>query len=443
MTIDLYQTSGSPPCRTVRMVAKVLGVPLNVKDLDLAGKANHKPEFVKLNPFKKVPTLVDDGFAVYESNAIVYYLINKYAPDTPLYPKCPKARAKVDSVLATITSNIQPHYFGFFRPRFYELRKPTPEELVKLEENVLRGFEHLVGDGKYAVGDSLTVADVALVVYLSTPLELKFASPEQFPKLAGYYERIKQELPGYEEINRPGLERMIKRIEQLSAKVYPLRVNNMSLDLYHMESSPPCRAVRMVAKHLNIALNLIPVNVMAGEHQKPQFKKINPQGVLPTLVDNSFILWESRPILTYLVNKFVPHSPLYPSDPQLRATVERFLHFDIGTLFSTTKETLYPVLFGGTLEAGKDKPLVEALNLLDTFLYDQRYLVGDDVTVADISILATLTLTEVLFKVADYDLSPFKNVSAYYDRLKAELPYYEEINDLGIQQFKAMRKGGK
>lgn len=49
MTIDLYNTSGSPPCRTVRMLAKLLDVPLNVVDLDLAGKEHHKPEFVKVS----------------------------------------------------------------------------------------------------------------------------------------------------------------------------------------------------------------------------------------------------------------------------------------------------------------------------------------------------------------------------------------------------------
>ncbi|KAH9367744.1 hypothetical protein HPB48_009834 [Haemaphysalis longicornis] len=45
------------------------------------------------------------------------------------------------------------------------------------------------------------------------------------------------------------------------------------MDLYHMDSSPPCRAVRMVARHLNLSLNLIPVNVMGGEHMTPQFRK--------------------------------------------------------------------------------------------------------------------------------------------------------------------------
>lgn len=48
------------------------------------------------------------------STAICYYLLNKYAPDSELYPKCPRGRARVDQVLATMTSTIQPPFMAFF-----------------------------------------------------------------------------------------------------------------------------------------------------------------------------------------------------------------------------------------------------------------------------------------------------------------------------------------
>ncbi|XP_050028423.2 glutathione S-transferase 1-like [Dermacentor andersoni] len=190
------------------------------------------------------------------------------------------------------------------------------------------------------------------------------------------------------------------------SKVHPLKQdklgapvgfanNPVPMELYHMDASPPCRAVRMVARHLNLSLNLIPVNFMAGEHMTPQFRKINPQSVLPTLVDDGFVLWESRAVLTYLVNRYVPHSPLYPTDPRSRASVERLLYFDMGTLFDACHKILYPVIFGGPLpDSEQEKPLVRALDLLGGFLGENKFLSGDDVTLADISILATLTVTE-------------------------------------------------
>lgn len=48
----------------------------------------------------------------------------------------------------------------------------------------------------------------------------------------------------------------------------------------------------------------------------------------------------SRAILTYLVNRYVPHSPLYPMEPRNRAAVDRFLYFDMGSLFKSFTDVL-------------------------------------------------------------------------------------------------------
>ena len=53
-------------------------------------------KFLQINPIHSIPTIVDDGFALWESRAILRYLCNKYAPDSTLYPKEPQKRAIVD-----------------------------------------------------------------------------------------------------------------------------------------------------------------------------------------------------------------------------------------------------------------------------------------------------------------------------------------------------------
>lgn len=59
------------------------------------------------------------------------------------------------------------------RPRFFLQKKPTDQETAGYEENVLKGFEKLVGEGKFAVGDTLTLADIALFAYLTLPIEVR------------------------------------------------------------------------------------------------------------------------------------------------------------------------------------------------------------------------------------------------------------------------------
>ncbi|KAH7957617.1 hypothetical protein HPB52_020803 [Rhipicephalus sanguineus] len=222
MPAILYNLPGSPPCGFVRSLAKHLGVELTLKDLDFAKKEHLSEEYLKINPFHKVPTLVEeDGFIVYERqvyrallNAIAYHLLRKYAPESDLYPECYKERARIDQCLAAVASTIQPHQLMFFRPRFWENKKPTEEEVTSFEENVLKGLQYLVTD-KFATGDKLTLADLCLVANLAISLENGSADASKFPKLAAYYERVKPELAYFEEIYRPSITYLQQRWSEL------------------------------------------------------------------------------------------------------------------------------------------------------------------------------------------------------------------------------------
>lgn len=55
---------------------------------------------------------------------------------------------------------------------------------------------------------------------------------------------------------------------------------------------------------------------------------------MPTLVDEDLIIYESRAIMTYLVNKYGKGNSLYPEDPKARALVDMRLNFDLGTLYN-------------------------------------------------------------------------------------------------------------
>nr|XP_054923584.1 glutathione S-transferase 4-like isoform X1 [Dermacentor andersoni] len=141
------------------------------------------------------------------SNAIVYYLLRKYAPESELYPASIKIRTRIDQILSAVVTTIHNATIDTFRPLISRKTKPTPEEIAALEENIVIGLEHLIGDGKFAAGDTFTIADMALAGRLPVALETNFVNPSKFPKLASYYDRIKREQPYFEEIYKPAIDK--------------------------------------------------------------------------------------------------------------------------------------------------------------------------------------------------------------------------------------------
>ncbi|XP_077534865.1 glutathione S-transferase 1-like [Haemaphysalis longicornis] len=215
MPADLYSLPGCAPCGFVRLVARHLGVKLNVKDLDFSKNDHLADDFVKLNPFHKVPTLNDEGFVVYESNAIAYYLLHKYGPTSDLYPVCIKDRSRVDQVIAATANIVQPHVITFYNLLFYKRAKPSKEHVYAFEENVLKSVDHLIGDDKFAVGENITLADLSIVAYLVLAFETGFIDSTKYPRVTAYYARVTSELKYFSEIYSSGIKYFKQRLAEL------------------------------------------------------------------------------------------------------------------------------------------------------------------------------------------------------------------------------------
>ncbi|EEC09120.1 glutathione S-transferase, putative [Ixodes scapularis] len=199
MPVDLYFTTGSPPCTFVRVLAKKLGVPLTPHKIDLMAKEQLKPEFVKLNPQHTVPTINDNGFVLWESRAIAMYLLDKYAPDSPLYPKDIQKRALVNRLVFFESGSFYQAQMGYFRPRWFKGQEPGGD-LKETYDKALANAVTLLGDNQFLAGDTLTLADVGLVCSLGIAIEgAEYEGMDQFPKLIEYYGRVKAALPEYDE----------------------------------------------------------------------------------------------------------------------------------------------------------------------------------------------------------------------------------------------------
>lgn len=106
MSLKLYHFPPSAPSRGALLAARAIGVPLEVKIVNLFEKEHLKESFIKLNPQHTVPTFVDDGFVLWESRAIGSYLADKYGKDDQFYPKDLKKRAVVNQRLYFDASNL-------------------------------------------------------------------------------------------------------------------------------------------------------------------------------------------------------------------------------------------------------------------------------------------------------------------------------------------------
>jgi len=208
--------------------------------------------------------------------------------------------------------------------------------------------------------------------------------------------------------------------------------------LYYFKMSPPSRGVLLTAKALNLELDLVPINTLAGEQHQPAITDINPQHTVPTLNDNGKGLWESHAIIPYLVAVYGKDDSLCPKDPYIRAKIDQRLHYD-NTLFGQFGVLARSVFFQNATEYHPDAvaKVLESYNLLEAFLKDDLYLVGNTLTVADLSAVAVVATLHALVPI-DPVKSP--KLLAWIGRL-SKLPYYEEINQKPTDQLKEMMLG--
>ncbi|XP_067671878.1 glutathione S-transferase 1-like [Haliotis asinina] len=209
------------------------------------------------------------------------------------------------------------------------------------------------------------------------------------------------------------------------------------IQLYHFPASPPCRSVRMTAKALGVPIELKHLDFMNKEHLSPEFLQINPDHIVPTIIDGDFTLWESRAIMRYLVGKYGGEdNSLYPRDLQKRAEVDRLLDYDLGVFYRAMLETLMlPVRTRNTPTKEQQEQVAKAFDRIDTLLKDKKFLTGDNITIADFAMVVGFG-AEFLFQ---RDMSSYPSAMAWYKRMQ-ELPYYQEVNQQFFDYVEKLKK---
>ena len=194
--------------------------------------------------------------------------------------------------------------------------------------------------------------------------------------------------------------------------------------LYYHPLSSNSRRVVLTALHLNVNLELVVVDLLKGEHKAPEYLRQNPNGKVPLLDDDGFMLWESHAIMQYLADGS-PGQDLYPLELKARADVNRWLfwsayHFTPAVGF-ISRERVSKKMVGGAggpdpVEIARGEALLTAAaQVLDDHLARNEWIAQDKLTLADLAIASPLMHTVA----AELPVTGYANLQAWFARVQA------------------------
>ena len=204
----------------------------------------------------------------------------------------------------------------------------------------------------------------------------------------------------------------------------------MTITLYDCQPSPHARKVRLLAAELGIPLTKVCCDPRIGETRTPEYLAKNPNGRVPTLEEDGFVLWESPAILKYLAAKR-PERALSGSDPKAQALVDQWICWWVGGPEAAIDALAWEVLIKPKVLnlPGNDPGIIadaharldRFLPVLDKQLEGRDYVIGP-LTVVDFLIGPRLDTAPGILK---FDVSRYANIGAWLERLCAK-PYWQD-----------------
>ncbi len=170
-----------------------------------------------------------------------------------------------------------------------------------------------------------------------------------------------------------------------------------------------------------------------GGNDRPEYLALNPNGRVPTIVDDGFVLWESNACVQYLASKHGAGS-WYPDDLRVRADAVRWMDWTLGTLASA-----HVPVFQGLIRTPPEKRNPEAIKagrdnfsrqlaILDRHLGDNAYLAGEAITMGD------MPPSILVFRWFNLDIERenYPNLKRWYDAIAARPSFKKRVIDIGL-----------
>ena len=187
--------------------------------------------------------------------------------------------------------------------------------------------------------------------------------------------------------------------------------------------------VMWAVAELGLAHERIDAGGPFGKTDTPEYGALNPNRLVPVIDDNGFTLWESSAVVRYIANAY-GRGTLAPVDTQQFAKADQWMDW--------MQTTIYPDIIGGVFgslvrvaAANRDTAAVEAaakragekLAILDAQLAGKAFILGDQLSMADIAVGAVL----YRYNTMPIARPALPNVEAYYQRLSARKPYQDHV----------------
>jgi glutathione S-transferase len=191
--IILYDSQSSPNCQRVKVVLEEKKLAYGIIPVDLKKMEQKRPEFLKLNPYGKVPVIADGATVLYESCIINEYLEEKY-PGPPLMPKDPARKARIRILIDYGMNHFDPHYQNL-RKEFAKEEKERDsgalQEATRELRNLLLPLEREIGDRPYLAGD-FSLLDADLIPRFLRMEAMAVLPDFSLPRLGAWLKRMKE-----------------------------------------------------------------------------------------------------------------------------------------------------------------------------------------------------------------------------------------------------------
>lgn len=205
------------------------------------------------------------------------------------------------------------------------------------------------------------------------------------------------------------------------------------LRIWGREDSLNVQKVMWCVRELGLEYEQIPAGRQYGIINEDWYRAMNPNGFIPTIDDDGFVLWESNSIVKYLCAKYSP-GKLSPADPKEYANADRWMSWQGSTLGITMRQILVNMV--RTPPERQNRELIKELvatttehwTILDQRLVNREYIIGRDFSMVE------LVFGPHIYRWFTYpiDRPDLPNLWAWYERLK-QRPYYNPHFTAGDQ----------